>query len=262
MKPLRLHVLTVVTCWTVHSEKGACVDNVGLHYFTGRINWDWRLSAFILLIWDAGFLVAHPSWLLSMLLSYKLNCFRSEEASVKSQSCLQHNWQARLHYTNIHIHVPDFPLSVSLLTHCLPFFLSHLTLFFSLSHSFSVSFSSHQAAERQIRSWFTVQLNVVIETLLQKKKKKKTACRFHPALIGLPLACACVRTRVLLCVFVLLCVSNALVGTSRLRFFFTFKEGRLKFRLCVNVFAAFVSFLSFLLRAFSRPTEPLYKCWC
>lgn len=122
--------------------------------------------------------------------------------------------------------------------------------FFPLSHSFSVSFSSHQAAERQIRSWFTVQLNVVIETLLQKKKKKKTACRFHPALIGLPLACACVRTRVLLCVFVLLCVSNALVGTSRLRFFFTFKEGRLKFRLCTCECFCCFRFLPF----FSSPS--------
>lgn len=52
-----------------------------------------------------------------------------------------------------------------------PLPLSHLSL-------------SHQAVERLIRSWFTVQLNVVIETLLQ------ISLTFSRALIGLPLTCS------------------------------------------------------------------------
>ena len=88
-----------------------------------------------------------------------------------------------------HIHMKQFPLPLfaSLLDHCPPlpskshffplpslFLFLSLRLSLSLSSSFSsISFSPHQAVERQIRSWFTIQLNVVIETLLQKKKKKK-----------------------------------------------------------------------------------------
>lgn len=37
---------------------------------------------------------------------------------------------------------------------------------------------------------------------IASKKKKKKACRFHPSLIGLPLACACVR----ICVSAVACV--------------------------------------------------------
>lgn len=115
-------------------------------------------------------------WCTSIMLFWSVvvfqsNCFLSAEATIKSQSCHSStsDWQGYIILLRTHMHVHQLPLcarSLSLLFLSIPLFLFHLALFLSLS--FSISFSPHQAVERQIRSWFTIQLNVVIETLLQK----------------------------------------------------------------------------------------------
>ena len=109
--------------------------------------------------------------------------------------------------THIHMKQVPLPLFASLLDHCPPlpskshFFSSSISLSISLPPSLSLSLflfflhlilsaPSCGEADKELiyhpikcRHWN-------IASKKKKKKKKKKACRFHPALIGLPLACA------------------------------------------------------------------------
>lgn len=104
----------------------------------------------------------------------------------------------------------------------------------SRSLSFFVSFSLHQAVQRQIRSWFTIQLNGVIETLLQISLSF-SPCANWPSSCIYVCACTCVSV----CVLSVFCCDGSPPWT----------EGHFKFKvICAcGSFGSYSAFLQHIL---------------